>query len=76
MPQGNKDRNGQISAHKWPESSPKVKSLTVLYILYIYIIYAIRNTIYVKSFIVRDLANFGGYAAILLTRNKLTIGNS
>ena len=46
MPQGDKDRNGQIFVQKWPQRSPKVKSMMVLYQK----IHAMRNTIYVESF--------------------------
>ena len=31
MPQGDEDRNGQISVQKWPQRSPKVKSAMALY---------------------------------------------
>ena len=41
MPQGDKDKNGQISVQKWPQRSPKVKSVMALYQK----IHAMRNTI-------------------------------
>ena len=46
MPQGDKDRNGQISVQNWPQRSPKVKSVMALYQK----IHVMRNTIYVESF--------------------------
>ena len=46
MPQGDKDRDSQISVQTWPQRSPMVKSAMALYQK----IDVTRNTIYVESF--------------------------